>query len=271
MAVLTAGAGQLDAGAIARAARYRVELFDDWKQATARWSETRASTPFQDFRLAWRVVRRVHRESNRVIAVITDARTLEQVALLPLVAPHAPRRAHRRIRRPRSHRLQRAAARSCRAARCGRRAGVVARSDRRADAHARRRRSHPPAQAAARSRRPAQSAGAARGHLPLCCQRQSCDDRRRLRRLAAFAGTQRPQGIFEKLARVQRANPGASFRIVTDPEEALARDGGDGSAAGRADAGAWTELQPERSGLRRLLPRPRRAPICAPATPCSRR
>src|SRR6201996_2693985 len=84
MAVLTAAAGHLDAGAIARAARYRVELFDDWKQALARWSGTRATTPFQDFRWlgAWYGA---FTEVEPVIAVITDARTLEQVALLPLV------------------------------------------------------------------------------------------------------------------------------------------------------------------------------------------
>jgi CelD/BcsL family acetyltransferase involved in cellulose biosynthesis len=84
MAVLTAAAGHLDASAIARAARYRVELFDDWKQALARWSETRATTPFQDFRWlgAWYGA---FTEVEPVIAVITDARTLEQAALLPLV------------------------------------------------------------------------------------------------------------------------------------------------------------------------------------------
>src|ERR1700744_5799399 len=84
MAVLTAGAGHLDAGAIARAARYRVELFDDWKQAIARWTEARATTPFQDFRWlgAWYGA---FTEVEPVVAVITDARTLEQVALLPLV------------------------------------------------------------------------------------------------------------------------------------------------------------------------------------------
>src|ERR1700759_679004 len=84
MAVLTAGAGHLDAGAVARAARYRVELYHDWKQAAARWNETRATTPFQDFRWlgAWYGA---FTEVDAVIAVITDARTLEQVALLPLV------------------------------------------------------------------------------------------------------------------------------------------------------------------------------------------
>jgi CelD/BcsL family acetyltransferase involved in cellulose biosynthesis len=84
MAVLTAEAGHLDAGAIARAARYRVDLFDDWKQAIACWTETPATTPFQDFRWlgAWYGA---FTEAEPVIAVITDARTLEQAALLPLV------------------------------------------------------------------------------------------------------------------------------------------------------------------------------------------
>jgi CelD/BcsL family acetyltransferase involved in cellulose biosynthesis len=92
MAVLTAEAGHLDAGATARAARYRVELFGDWKQAIARWTVTRATTPFQDFRWlgAWYGA---FTEIEPVIAVITDARTLEQVALLPLV-----RRARRGLR-----------------------------------------------------------------------------------------------------------------------------------------------------------------------------
>src|ERR1700760_4631207 len=92
MAVLTAGAGHLDASAIVRAAGYRVELFDDWKQAAARWNEARATTPFQDFRWlgAWYGA---FIEVEPVVAVITDARTLEQVALLPLV-----RRARRGLR-----------------------------------------------------------------------------------------------------------------------------------------------------------------------------
>ncbi len=92
MAVLTAGAGHLDAGAITRAARYRVELFDDWKAAAARWNETRATTSFQDFRWlgAWYGA---FTGLEPVIAIVTDARTLEQVALLPLV-----RRAHRGLR-----------------------------------------------------------------------------------------------------------------------------------------------------------------------------
>jgi CelD/BcsL family acetyltransferase involved in cellulose biosynthesis len=84
MAVLTAAAGQLDAGAIARAAHYRVELFDDWREASARWTETRPTTPFQDFRWlgAWYGA---FTEVQPLLAVITDAGTLEQVALLPLV------------------------------------------------------------------------------------------------------------------------------------------------------------------------------------------
>jgi CelD/BcsL family acetyltransferase involved in cellulose biosynthesis len=84
MAVLTAAAGHPDASAIASAARYRVELFDDWSEAVARWTETHAATPFQDFRWlgSWYGALT---EVEPLIAVITDARTLEQAALLPLV------------------------------------------------------------------------------------------------------------------------------------------------------------------------------------------
>jgi CelD/BcsL family acetyltransferase involved in cellulose biosynthesis len=92
MAVLTAAAGHLEASASPRVARYRVELFSDWKEASARWNEARATTPFQDFRWlgAWYGA---FTEVEPVIAVITDARTLELVALLPLV-----RRARRSAR-----------------------------------------------------------------------------------------------------------------------------------------------------------------------------
>ncbi|HEY2247311.1 MAG TPA: GNAT family N-acetyltransferase [Bradyrhizobium sp.] len=92
MAILTAEAGDLDASAIARAARYRVELFDDWKQAAAHWNEARTTTLFQDFHWlgAWYGA---FTEVEPVIAVITDARTLQQAALLPLV-----RRARRGLR-----------------------------------------------------------------------------------------------------------------------------------------------------------------------------
>ena len=84
MAVLTAAAGDLDAGEIARAADYHVELFDDWRKAAARWTGTRPTTPFQDFRWlgAWYGA---FTEVEPLAAVITDARTLEQAALLPLV------------------------------------------------------------------------------------------------------------------------------------------------------------------------------------------
>ena len=84
MATLTAGAGHLDAGEVSRVARYRVELFSDWREANARWNAARAATPFQDFRWlgAWYGA---FTWAAPVIAVITDARTLEQVALLPLV------------------------------------------------------------------------------------------------------------------------------------------------------------------------------------------
>ena len=64
----------------------------DWKQARARWKDPRPPTPFQDFRWldAWYgAVRNV----EPLIAVITDASSAEQVALLPLV-----RRTHRGLR-----------------------------------------------------------------------------------------------------------------------------------------------------------------------------
>jgi CelD/BcsL family acetyltransferase involved in cellulose biosynthesis len=84
MAVLTAEAGHLNAKHISRAARYRVELFCDWRAASACWNDARATTPFQDFRWlgAWYGA---FTEVEPLIAVITDARTTEQVALLPLV------------------------------------------------------------------------------------------------------------------------------------------------------------------------------------------
>ena|SRR5262252_4892521 len=84
MAVLAAEAGQLDASEVSRVARYRVELLRDWSEAGARWKDARAATPFQDFRWlsAWYGA---FTEVEPLIAVITDAVTLEQAALLPLV------------------------------------------------------------------------------------------------------------------------------------------------------------------------------------------
>lgn len=92
MAVLAAEAGHPGASAMTRAARYRIDLFDDWKEAAACWNETRATTPFQDFRWlgAWYGA---FTGVEPVIAAITDARTQEPVALLPLV-----RRMHRGLR-----------------------------------------------------------------------------------------------------------------------------------------------------------------------------
>jgi CelD/BcsL family acetyltransferase involved in cellulose biosynthesis len=84
MAVLTAEAGHLDARDTSRTARYRVELFCDWREASARWNEPRAATPFQDFRWlgAWYGA---FTEVEPLIAIVTDAATMEQAMLLPLV------------------------------------------------------------------------------------------------------------------------------------------------------------------------------------------
>jgi CelD/BcsL family acetyltransferase involved in cellulose biosynthesis len=92
MAMLTAEAGHLDASGARRTPRYRVELFDDWNEVAARWTNAPATTPFQDFRwlTAWY---RAFTEVDPIVAVITDARTMEQAALLPLVC-----RMHRGLR-----------------------------------------------------------------------------------------------------------------------------------------------------------------------------
>ena len=92
MAILAAEATHLEARDVSRTSGFRIELISDWKQARARWKDPRPPTPFQDFRWldAWYgAVRNV----EPLIAVITDASSAEQVALLPLV-----RRTHRGLR-----------------------------------------------------------------------------------------------------------------------------------------------------------------------------
>ena len=157
MTVLTTSAGKLSTRAASRAAGYRVELIG--RLANRPW---RAGT---------RSIRRLRSsmrngmqpgmapspaEVEPLIAIITDAVTGEQAALLPLI-----RRRQNGIRIVEFadldlDRLQRAAARPCGSARCQGGAHAVAQSARGAAPHARRRRSHPPAQARRRSRRPAQ-------------------------------------------------------------------------------------------------------------------
>jgi CelD/BcsL family acetyltransferase involved in cellulose biosynthesis len=87
MTVLTAAAGKLDARKISRAAGFRIELVRDWKKAAARWSDVGPSTPFQDPRWldAWYGAFAGADHVEPLIAIVSDAATGAQVALLPLV------------------------------------------------------------------------------------------------------------------------------------------------------------------------------------------
>jgi CelD/BcsL family acetyltransferase involved in cellulose biosynthesis len=87
MAVLEAQAGRLDARGISRVEGFRVEILHDWKQAAARWNDFGPSTPFQDrcWLDAWYGAFAGLPHVEPLIAIISNAATSEQVALLPLV------------------------------------------------------------------------------------------------------------------------------------------------------------------------------------------
>ncbi|MBA2398934.1 MAG: GNAT family N-acetyltransferase [Bradyrhizobium sp.] len=87
MTVLTTHAGKLDARATARATGYQVELVADWKQAVARWNDISPSTPFQhpQWYAAWYDAFAMADGVEPLIAIVTDAATREQAALLPLI------------------------------------------------------------------------------------------------------------------------------------------------------------------------------------------
>jgi len=95
MTILMAEAERLNAREISRAAGFRVEFVGDWKQAAAGWNDTSSSTPFQDPRWldAWYAAFANFAHVEPLIAVVADAVTSKQVALLPLV-----RRVHNGIR-----------------------------------------------------------------------------------------------------------------------------------------------------------------------------
>lgn len=80
-------AGRLDARAKARRAGFRVELVGDWKQAAARWNDIHPATPFQhpQWCEAWYGAFAGTDDVEPVIAVVTDAASGEQAALLPLI------------------------------------------------------------------------------------------------------------------------------------------------------------------------------------------
>jgi CelD/BcsL family acetyltransferase involved in cellulose biosynthesis len=85
MTVLTTSAGKLSARAAARAAGYRVELLADWQQAVTRWNAFDPSTPFQhpQWYAAWYGA--FAGQVEPLIAIVTDAETGQQAALLPLI------------------------------------------------------------------------------------------------------------------------------------------------------------------------------------------
>jgi CelD/BcsL family acetyltransferase involved in cellulose biosynthesis len=87
MAVLTVEAGHLNARRISRAEGFRVEFVRDWKEAASRWNDLSLSTPFQDTRWldTWYAAFANVADIEPLIAMVTDAATSEQVALLPLV------------------------------------------------------------------------------------------------------------------------------------------------------------------------------------------
>jgi CelD/BcsL family acetyltransferase involved in cellulose biosynthesis len=89
MTVLSARDLKTDPKAAARPRtdRFRVELVRDWRQAAARWTADSAGTPFQDPRWlgAWYGAFCESGTLQPLIAIVLDAATSEQIALLPLM------------------------------------------------------------------------------------------------------------------------------------------------------------------------------------------
>ena len=87
MTVLTTSAGQSAARSTSRAAGFRVELLRDWRQAVARRQDISPSTPFQhpQWYDVWYSAFAGAEGVEPLIAVITDASSGEQAALLPLI------------------------------------------------------------------------------------------------------------------------------------------------------------------------------------------
>jgi CelD/BcsL family acetyltransferase involved in cellulose biosynthesis len=85
--VLAAEVGSLEARDISGTTGFRVAFFRDWKQAIAGWNEVGPPTPFQDRRWleAWYSAFTGADQVEPLIAIISDAATLEQVVFLPLV------------------------------------------------------------------------------------------------------------------------------------------------------------------------------------------
>jgi CelD/BcsL family acetyltransferase involved in cellulose biosynthesis len=95
MTVLTTHAVELAARPKARAAGFRVELVRDWKETAVCWNDINPPTPFQhpQWCAAWYDAFAGADGVEPLIAVITDAASGEQAALLPLI-----RRRHKGMR-----------------------------------------------------------------------------------------------------------------------------------------------------------------------------
>lgn len=87
MTVLATNAEHAAARSTGRAAGFHVELVHDWQQARARWRDVNPSTPFQhpQWYDAWYSAFAGAREVQPLIAIVTDAATGEQAALVPLI------------------------------------------------------------------------------------------------------------------------------------------------------------------------------------------
>src|SRR5258705_5686360 len=87
MMVLPAAAEKPDRPAIHHARRFRIEFVREWKQAAARCSDISPATPFQhpQWLDAWYRTFAGVDDVEPLIAIISDAATGEQVALLPLI------------------------------------------------------------------------------------------------------------------------------------------------------------------------------------------
>jgi CelD/BcsL family acetyltransferase involved in cellulose biosynthesis len=87
MTALTAETAKPNARDVSRAAGFRVEFVRDWQQAAARWNDNGTATLFQNSQWleAWYGAFGVAGHVEPLIAVVCDAATGEQVALLPLI------------------------------------------------------------------------------------------------------------------------------------------------------------------------------------------
>ena len=85
MAILEAG--RLNGQAFSAAPGFRVDFVRDWRQAAAQWHDYRSPTPFQEPRWldAWYQAFADADDVEPLIAIVSDAATLQQVAILSLI------------------------------------------------------------------------------------------------------------------------------------------------------------------------------------------